>query len=148
MTSSWKDKYFTYPTPKIVLVLIVLWIVSCEGNQLTHYNEDGTIDSEGLLVEGKKEGEWKFYENSGKLEEVSNWKDGEVNGISSTFYANGQLKSKAIWKSGLLDGLQQIWTDNGELWQEGNWKTIKKKATLTAIMKMALKLVRDISKPT
>ena len=126
MTSLLKDKYINSALPKILMILTGVCLFSCDENELVHYKEDGTIDAEGMLVNGKKEGEWKFYDDEGNLDEISTWKNDAVNGASKTYYENGQLKSEANWQMGLIHGLQQIWTENGEILQEVNWKEDKK----------------------
>ena len=41
----------------------------------------------------KKEGEWKFYRENGKLEQIENYKNGELEGEFKSYRKNGKLAS-------------------------------------------------------
>jgi antitoxin component YwqK of YwqJK toxin-antitoxin module len=41
------------------------------------YREDGTLEAEGFMDNEAKDGEWKFYDTSGKLIRTERWNKGE-----------------------------------------------------------------------
>jgi len=64
-----------------------------------HFFEDGTIQVEGTLKNGKRHGIWTFYHKNGKV-----WSKGEFNkgmsvGIFNIYDENGQIKVKSYYKN-------------------------------------------------
>lgn len=51
-----------------------------------NYYSSGKIKSEGFLVNGKREGVWRFYDIVTSLEEICEYKDGVKNGLSRKFW--------------------------------------------------------------
>ncbi|HNR56389.1 MAG TPA: hypothetical protein PKJ19_14570, partial [Flavobacteriales bacterium] len=47
--------------------------------------------SEGLMVNGREWGEWKFYDRQGRLMEQAEFKSGERDGHVQVFYDNGRV---------------------------------------------------------
>ena len=42
------------------------------------YHDNGNLKSIGSLKDGKKEGEWKYYLENGKLEKIEHYEKGEI----------------------------------------------------------------------
>ena len=101
----------------------------------------------GNLLNGKEEGLWTFWSesglkilevtyNDGKLEGlITSWyedgrkqseqhfKDGKENGLHTKWYElNGKKQSEQHFKDGKLDGLYIDWYDNGQKSYEGVYK--------------------------
>jgi antitoxin component YwqK of YwqJK toxin-antitoxin module len=94
----------------------------------------------GKLVNGKREGQWKIYDEHGVLREINYYKNGKLNGPQITFdsagnvftranrfedkfvdsfklfYANGQIKTENWFDSvGRSQGVYKAYHDNGKL---------------------------------
>lgn len=62
------------------------------GYDITFYNNK--ISSEGLEIDGKKNGIWISYYPNGKVESIIGYWYGMPEGVWKTFYPNGQLKEE------------------------------------------------------
>ena len=63
-----------------------------------HWDSLKTVKrSEGLFVNGREWGEWKFYDRQGKPTEVAEFKSGQRDGHVVTYYDNGQVRQE--WKA-------------------------------------------------
>jgi hypothetical protein len=69
-------------------------------------NLEASPRSEGRLVNGKKEGLWKFWadNNRTKLTEVSEWSKGKRNGKREVYWGNGNLQSISYHKDHYVHG--------------------------------------------
>ena len=57
----------------------------------------------GKIQNGKKDGRWVLYYNSGQLNSDGNYKDGMKDGKSTEWYSNGQIKSEENYKDGMKE---------------------------------------------
>ena len=73
--------------------------------------------SEGNLIDGKKEGVWKFwYDDERKhIKEISNWKEGSKEGKTEEFWKSGSLLRTSYYKSGKLDGVEYKYSSSGKI---------------------------------
>ena len=62
-----------------------------------------TGKKQGKIIEGKPEGEFLIYYESGQLKEKINYKDGKKEGERILYYESGQLKDKINYKSTKID---------------------------------------------
>jgi len=86
----------------------------------------------GKLLNGKKEGRWKFYYHSnGKKEYDYNYKDGEFDGLVIFWFENGQKMWERTFKNGKEDGLVIFWYENGQKMSEGTFKNGKLDGSFT-----------------
>jgi len=121
---------------------------------ITEFSENGTKAysrlfergykiSEGLYVNEKKEGTWKYFNPDSVVIAEEKYVNGIPDGVWKTFYANGSLyeeityvkglkegpwiqyfydgpvKTKAVYKSGLLQGLATFYHPNGRVFISG-----------------------------
>ena len=99
------------------------------------YGED-QIYSEGNYKNGKKEGEWIFYDYDNNPAAKGNYKDGKANGEWITYdeetqftgkvigyYNNGELKSKRNYKDGKKEGEWIFYYKNGQIKLKEYYKT-------------------------
>ena len=63
---------------------------------------------------GKREGEWKFYHENGKLG-IGNYKNGEQEGESKWYHENGKLDIIGNSKNGKQEGESKWYHENGKL---------------------------------
>ena len=104
-------------------------ISSCASKEKQVFNyPDGNVRIEGFYEKGtdKQVGTWKYYDESGRLKRVENYKGGKKNGQSLIYYESGNLKVKSAYKSGLLDGeyIQFYDTGSNKKKIEGTYKVI------------------------
>ena len=79
-----------------------------------YYN--GKIDKIFNYENGKLNGDYKYFDNKGKLIEKCNYLNGKLNGDYEQFYfKNGNLYIKTTYKNDLLHGFYYVWDINGEL---------------------------------
>lgn len=87
--------------------------------KFTGLNPNGTIKSEGFFDKGNRIGEWKFYNEFGKLSGIYNYVKDKTDGPYKTFYENGKVKSEGTYKEDQLHGYFKSYFRNGKLSQEG-----------------------------
>jgi len=84
--------------------------------------DDGSIQSEGIVENGLKEGVWKTYSKTGLLESTEEIKKGKLDGKYREFYENGNLKLEIDFVKGKQDGKFKLFYETGELQIEGIMK--------------------------
>lgn len=84
-----------------------------------YYHTNLNLRAEGDLVDGERDGEWKFYNSYGVLSSIENFDMGENNGEVKEYYSNGKVKEKYNYKDGDLDGLYTVFNENGTISFEG-----------------------------
>jgi len=80
----------------------------------------------GEVVDGKKDGKWTEWYESGQLRFAETYKDGELDGKSTYWHENGQKRYEATYKDGKIDGLWTLWYENGQKWVEIAYKNGRK----------------------
>lgn len=85
------------------------------------YYENGKVQGEVEMFNGKKNGKQITYYETGKIESESFWKDDLAEGVSKKFYPSGSIKSISSWKEGIQDGSYKLYHDNGDLNEEGQY---------------------------
>ncbi len=80
----------------------------------TTYYQNGKIKSIGTLVDGEKEGLWKYYHVTGMLILEINWEDDKLDGISRNYFNNGKLSKEDNFKNGILISSKD-WDVDGRL---------------------------------
>ena len=83
-----------------------------------------TGKKEGSLKDGKEEGAWVEYWNTGRLLGKGNYKNGSWDGYWVYYWDNGQLWQKGIFKNGLKEGAWVYYWDNGIVYK--TWTGIYK----------------------
>lgn len=86
----------------------------------TWYHPGGNIKSNGLYVNGRKEGTWKKYHENGVLNDSATYADGKVRGLHLNWYDDGSLAdSTVVDASG--NGTEVSRYRNGGLYLKGQW---------------------------
>jgi antitoxin component YwqK of YwqJK toxin-antitoxin module len=112
------------------------------------YGWKGNIKSQGFLLNGKKDGSWREYnELNGEVLKISEYSEDALNGASITFnnsgfiqtdetYSNnkkngqrisfgnfgGRMKLLENYKDDVLEGMKKTFYDDGKIQEEGNYK--------------------------
>jgi len=114
--------------------------------QSVSYHPNGKTMAEGVFLEKKKDGHWKYYNDAGSLasEEyysagipVSCWKvyyegnkvmeevcytNGKKEGPWKQYYPTGTLKSESGYSSGQLQGVAKFYYPDGSLMARGSYQ--------------------------
>jgi len=86
---------------------------------VTVFNADGTIYSKYFVDQkGRKTGILTKYFHSGKVREVSNYKEDVLDGSSISYFENGKLRGVTNFSNGLLKGFCRIYHESGEIFFE------------------------------
>ena len=70
--------------------------------------EDGLFVGRGFLENGKKEGVWNYFYDTGELKQETEYSDGIENGLYKFFSKDGALLIISTHRNGLLNG---EWTE-------------------------------------
>ena len=93
-----------------------------------HWDSLRTIKrSEGLFINGREWGEWKFWDRQGRLFEVAEFKSGERDGHVVMHYDNGQVQHDGYFHRGKQDSLMQSFYRDGKPMEKGSYSAGKKK---------------------
>ncbi|NTW26043.1 MAG: toxin-antitoxin system YwqK family antitoxin, partial [Lentimicrobium sp.] len=83
------------------------------------YNEEGVLISEEVYNNGVAEGTWKtYYANKAILEEM-NYHNGVKEGVWKQYFFDGPVKINATYKNGKLEGLATFYHPNGRVMVSG-----------------------------
>ncbi|MDY7396102.1 toxin-antitoxin system YwqK family antitoxin [Aureibaculum sp. 2210JD6-5] len=95
------------------------------------YHEDGkTMMSEENYVDGKLDGDYKTFYNTGKPTEVGYYKNGKLDSVYRKYSIKGHLYQHFHYKNGLLNGKAVYYNrKTGELTTKGEFKDDKKVGT-------------------
>ena len=85
--------------------------------EIPHTN--GEISAKGRMKDGKKTGEWKYYNEYGQLIEESEYSDGKADGKVTTYYSSGLKYSEYFMKEGDYHGKYISYWPNGKKRTEG-----------------------------
>lgn len=88
------------------------------GGIFHEYYKNGKIKMQGMLKDGKREGDWSsFYEN-GKVWSIGEYVNGKRNGIGNVFYENGVLRMEGMYKNDKQVGKWKLYDEQGKLIKE------------------------------
>ena len=85
-----------------------------------HWDKNKQVKkSEGLMVNGREWGEWKFWDAQGNLSEVAEFKSGQRDGHVVIYWSNGKVQHDGYLKAGKQDSLMQSFYRDGTLMEKG-----------------------------
>lgn len=88
-------------------------------------NTQKIITEEGYKVKGVKDGEVRFFNNTGVLEYVYTYKSNFRDGFATEYYPSGKAKAEGNYKNNKKDGEWKIFYESGTLNFLGNYKSDK-----------------------
>ena len=92
----------------------------------TLYNESGQLTGKGRFnTEGKKEGKWTWFYDSGKIKETAFYKNDTLDGENSHYFKNGRTYIITNYSNGTLKGKYKLYNDKGALIQNKVFKNDK-----------------------
>ena len=77
--------------------------------------------SEGIFVEGKKDGLWKIYCMNGQISSIGSYVENHKNGDWKWYYCSGELMRTFSLVKGKLTGSDVLYHSNGIVWRDGHW---------------------------
>jgi antitoxin component YwqK of YwqJK toxin-antitoxin module len=114
----------------IIILLIFSFCKNNSGNTRgytlnelqVNYDSDSTnIISIGYLSEFGEDGEWLYFDKSGRLEKIQNFNKGVLNGPVTEFLCCKKF-SEYTYKDGVLDGEIVYYSSDGSITTKGNFK--------------------------
>jgi antitoxin component YwqK of YwqJK toxin-antitoxin module len=99
-------------------------IVDAEGRRQgpwKEFYETGELRSEGKYKDGGREGDWVFYYRDGKEEQRGAYHKGKPDGDWKWIYDNGQIWREEIFYDGLEEGLAIEYNDTGKVVSKGDY---------------------------
>ena len=105
----------------IVFLMVLPHLLQGQANKITHYfDEEKTQIKEVFHVEnGKMQGPFENYYQTGSLKSKGNFKDNQGNGEWQYFYENSQLKMQGNLLNNKKNGHWKYYYENGNLSKEG-----------------------------
>ena len=92
-------------------IICILFILACTQN---HHKEKAV----GKLLNGKREGTWKFYYPNGKIKEIADYKADSFHGKRIAYYENGNIYTSAHYNMGVFVDSFFLYFNNGQLRSE------------------------------
>jgi len=92
----------------------------------TFFFDTGQLDYKGIYKDKEKEGVWSYYHRNGRLKRIETYKDGSSNGPLKSYYKKGNLQSEGNYKDGTREGVWSFYNENGRLEYKGSYKDGKK----------------------
>jgi len=77
--------------------------------------EDGIFIGCGFLEDGKRNGKWKFFYETGQLKNEIEYRDDVEHGPLKLFHENGNLAIECTYVNGEVDGLWKEYYENGQI---------------------------------
>ena len=95
-----------------------------------HWDSTRTVKrSEGLFVNGREWGLWRFWDPQGRLFEEAEFKGGERDGHVRLFYDNAQVQHDGWFRRGEQDSLMQSYYRSGTLMERGPYHRGRNRAS-------------------
>lgn len=96
-----------------------LYVNEKKHGEWKFYNTDSIVIAEEVYVNGTPSGTWKtYYANGALLEEVA-YENGEKHGSWKQYFYDGLLKTQGTYKNGKLEGLASFYHPNGRVFISG-----------------------------
>ncbi|RPE00870.1 toxin-antitoxin system YwqK family antitoxin [Aureibaculum marinum] len=91
--------------------------------EVSFYNDNGLLQSKGKMQGKNRVGKWLYYHEDGKtVMSEENYVDGKLDGDYKTFYESGKPTEIGYYKNGKLDSVYRKYSIKGHLYQHLNYK--------------------------
>jgi hypothetical protein len=88
------------------------------GGIYHEFYENGNVKVKGIYKNNKRDGDWSFFYDNGKLWSWGEYTDGVRNGGSSVYYENGVLKMEGTYLNNKQVGIWKFYNKEGKLIKE------------------------------
>jgi antitoxin component YwqK of YwqJK toxin-antitoxin module/Tfp pilus assembly protein PilF len=85
------------------------------------YYPDGILETEGDLLDDKRDGKWIIYNPQGKIVQDLMYNDGQMTGKQKKYYDNGVLKEHYSCDSNYIVGPYEEYYSTGQIKTKGLW---------------------------
>lgn len=86
-----------------------------ENGHVRYQAPNGQVTMEGNLLNGKREGEWTGYSESGRVKSRNTYRAGVLEGLSTVFHDNGKVYYTGWQAAGKQVGLWRFYDEQGNL---------------------------------
>ena len=98
-----------------------------EGECVEYYPGTGSKRGEGLLLDGKRDGDWFFWHPNGKVQAFGTYINGKKDGEWTSHHENGKIKSRGTFLKHRREGWWTFWNREGlnpnrEFYEDGIFK--------------------------
>ena len=83
------------------------------------YFPSGKVQAEGQYTDSRRSGIWKFYNNAEKLEQTGSFNNGRPDGLWKWYYENGAVLREEEYFQGVRDGSYAEYSPTGEIISAG-----------------------------
>ncbi|WP_139255229.1 hypothetical protein [Hymenobacter psychrophilus] len=90
---------------------------------------DGKPWVTGSYVDGKLNGEWRWYRRDGSLSAVRRYQQGKQEGGEELYTSTGRLQQRANYQAGVLEGLYEQFFGHGQLRRTGYYQGGEQRGT-------------------
>ena len=87
-----------------VILLIALSATANAQERIVNKYKNGQVASEGVLVQGKENGLWTYYDSTGVKTEEIEFRNGTVHGRLTYFFSNGKIQNQGEFRNGIMNG--------------------------------------------
>lgn len=108
--------------------IVVCMLVSCaqqevesEGKLVFEKLPDASTRITGATVNGKKQGLWINYDDSGSVSSYDTYVNDSLTGESIGFFSDATISSKGVLKNGQREGEWILYYDNGKIAEKGSY---------------------------
>lgn len=120
--------HLSFLKPWSTSLILGLILISCvktknNGNERITTNDGYEV---GKLINGEKNGVWKFFNNQDILVKVSNYNNGLLDGVTTSYYPTGSVYSVGYYKNGIPNGNMSAFYEDGKLNFSDNYHNGKK----------------------
>ena len=89
------------------------------------YNESGKLEIEGFIENNRNTGLWKYYYPDGQLESEGYFKNDLADSNWVWYYENGIVKERSVFKEGKRNGRSSRYDEKGNIISENIYKNDK-----------------------
>jgi antitoxin component YwqK of YwqJK toxin-antitoxin module len=83
---------------------------------------NGNLILEGRYEEGKQQGRWSEYYDSGRDKRIIEYEDGVYDGAWTKWYESGQKWAEGTYREGKKHGRGRFWYESGQLKADGLYR--------------------------
>jgi antitoxin component YwqK of YwqJK toxin-antitoxin module len=112
---------FTYYYPNGKVRSILEYSTNGKSAKAVNYHPNGKKMAEGLYVETKKDGMWKYFNDLEIISAEENYKTGVPEGVWKTYYDQGQLLEEVSYLAGKKEGKSTQYFMEGKPKAESNY---------------------------
>ena len=122
----------------ILLLFVVFAIItSCDNpsseedtnilhGQYIEKNNDGLIITIGHFTNGKRDGQFLYFDSKGKLQAQENYISDQLHDEQITIHSTGKINTKLMYEKGVKNGPYTKYYKTGKLQETGSYENDKK----------------------